>query len=157
MKDFFKNKGLIILCIIFCMLAASCKAISKARYPVYPQVADVQRASYLELDNQTQFLDYMVVAIDGFSPTDNYSLPRGITKLKLEPGSHEIIHTLERDGNLPVIPVTMSCYTESGKTYSITFKRYRNEDSHEYGYTIAYKGWKDEEIAQWDDKNPIRY
>lgn len=156
--------------LIILVLISGCSSTQSAIKPVYPILDDNTKKSVLILENKNvvfSFFDVqekpnLYVEIDGFLPTSKETLPVGITKIDIPAGTHEIIHKgvsgskrlLDIVGSRNMNPISTHFRTEEGKTYTISFDYYK-EKLTRIGYKIQYKGWTEEEMAQWPEENMI--
>ena len=149
--------------------------------PAYPGVEAGAPASILRLDNTMASSIWAVqllapigmhVTVDGFSPAEKGKLssggqlgqsgqliPKGITEIRLVPGSHTLTHTgkLLGKGHYHFNPASMAFDTEVGKTYVIRFKQASTVFKPKYA--LVYEGWSTEQTSQWPNEvsiaNPI--
>ena len=144
-----------VLCIV--LMSYGCVSSINANLPVYPnQSTDKPSAKLVIKNTLTPFSGerYLILEIDGFSPSDRLYVPRGDTIIDLLPGSHEIIHKMAKYKMYYFNPVTTQFNVEAGKTYVITFDWHRVSWTN-FGYSIKYEGWTNEEAAKWPTENLI--
>ncbi len=149
-------KKFFFICILMLFFTA---CVSGPKKPLYQNVAPDEQNSILQFDNKCSMsmlssAPYLSVDLDGFSPSEKKWLPKGITELRITPGSHQL--TVKGEFKTTTAghydPVSIIFRTEPGKAYKITFEFF-TEGFTRGGFKILYEGWPEEESSKFPQKS----
>lgn len=135
-----------------CLFFEGCSTYSVTK-PMYPSVNGGEKSTLVinNMHNPSEFSTArlrMAVYVDGFRITTQDVLLKGITKIDISEGNHQVTIKAFPKGMIPMKEdVVFTFDSEAGKTYRINILK--GDKLWDPGFKLTYEGFDEEESATW--------